>query len=459
MKRLNQFLNNRNGNWHYVRRVPNLYRELDPRTMIRASLRTSSLEVARYRRDAMVEADNAYWASLIHHQKELVSANGEFIQDIAINEYRSAKSRALARGYIYTPTSQLVESTGLNEILARLKDALKQPVQQKQEVEALLGGPKTAVLKISIAFDLYCKELALGELHGKSPAQKKSWRKVKLRAVNNFIKLSGDLAMDKITRKHARNFYSWWGKRISPTDGSRPLNPNSANRDIGNLRKLFRVYWEYEGEESRENPFRKLRYVDNVYKDIPGFSDDWVRSRILKPKAFEGLNKEAALIVFSLIETGCRPSEIANLLPDNIKLDHEVPHIEIKARVNRQLKSNSAGRVIPLVGVSLLAFQEAKNGFPHYRDRSSLLSASLMKTFRLRKLFPTKDHRIYSFRHAFEKRMLEAGLDYGLRCLLMGHSNTRPAYGDGGSLSYRRDELLKIAHPVPDDFKEILSAF
>jgi len=101
MKRLNQFLHSRNGNWHYVRRVPNLYRELDKRTMIRASLRTSSLEVARYRRDAMVEADDAYWASLIHHQKELVSANGEFIQDIAINEYRSAKGRALARGYIY----------------------------------------------------------------------------------------------------------------------------------------------------------------------------------------------------------------------------------------------------------------------------------------------------------------------------------------------------------------------
>jgi len=61
MKRLNQFLHNRNGNWHYVRRVPNLYRELDKRTMIRASLRTRSLEVARYRRDAMVEADDAYW--------------------------------------------------------------------------------------------------------------------------------------------------------------------------------------------------------------------------------------------------------------------------------------------------------------------------------------------------------------------------------------------------------------
>ena len=59
-------------------------------------------------------------------------------------------------------------------------------------------------------------------------------------------------------------------------------------------------------------------------------------------------------------------------------------------------------------------------------------------------------HRIYSFRHSFEKRMLEAGLDYGLRCTLMGHRNPRPEYGDGGSLIYRRDEMLKIVHPVSE---------
>ena len=45
---------------------------------------------------------------------------------------------------------------------------------------------------------------------------------------------------------------------------------------------------------------------------------------------------------------------------------------------------------------------------------------------------------------------LEAGLDHGLRCLLMGHATNRPAYGDGGSLTWRRYELLKIVHPYPE---------
>ena len=92
-------------------------------------------------------------------------------------------------------------------------------------------------------------------------------------------------------------------------------------------------------------------------------------------------------------------------------------------------------------------------GFPHYRDRGELVSANLLKAFRHRGLFPTTDYVIYSFRHAFEKRMLEAGIDYGLRCTLMGHKTDRPAYGDGGSMAYRRDELEKIAHPVPEGLK------
>ena len=141
-----------------------------------------------------------------------------------------------------------------------------------------------------------------------------------------------------------------------------------------------------------------------------------------------------------------------NILPKNIVLNHEVPYIRIRRQNNRQLKTESSVRDIPLVGVSLEAMKLAPNGFARYHDKGNLLSVSLLKAFRTRKLFPTEQHRIYSFRHSFEKRMLEAGLDYDLRCLLMGHKNTRPQYGDGGSLSYRRNELLKICHPVSPSF-------
>ena len=94
--------------------------------------------------------------------------------------------------------------------------------------------------------------------------------------------------------------------------------------------------------------------------------------------------------------------------------------------------------------------RQAPDGFPRFRDRGYLLSSSLTKAFKVRGLVPSSQHRIYSFRHSFEKRMLETGIDYGLRCTLMGHRNPRPEYGDGGSLEYCRNEMLKIVHPVSE---------
>ena len=133
-----------------------------------------------------------------------------------------------------------------------------------------------------------------------------------------------------------------------------------------------------------------------------------------------------------------------------------MPFISIRPRETREIKTEASIRDIPLVGVALEAARRAPDGFAHYHDRGELFSANIMKAFRSRNFFPSEAHVIYSFRHAFEKRMQEANIDYGLRCLLMGHRNTRPAYGDGGSLAYRRDELLKIAHPfMPEVFSTI----
>lgn len=129
-------------------------------------------------------------------------------------------------------------------------------------------------------------------------------------------------------------------------------------------------------------------------------------------------------------------------------MDEPVLYIAIRARTDREVKTDTSERDIPLVGISLEAAKRAApRAFSHYYDRNELVSANMMKNLRNRGLLETPNHRVYSLRHAFEKLMQEANIDYGLRCLLMGHKTTRPVYGDGGSLVYRRDELLKIAHP------------
>lgn len=438
MKRLNQYLKRRGDSWSYHRRVPKIYAELDTRGTIRTSLSTSSLEIARARRDALARADDLYWHSL-----KAKSPN-------ALDKYEAARQRAMARGFVYIPAEELAVSATLNHILERLERVDTSASAASADADAMLGLVKPVAMKMSEAFKVYCDTICATDLKGKSPAQIKNWTKVKRRAVNNFIAVCGDLPMDKVERSHAKQIFGWWSNRVNPTDGSKPLHANSANKDFTNLRTLFDRFWSYQGEEGRENPFRNLRFKNVVYKDIPPFKPDWIKDKILAPGAFDSLNEEARCIVYTLIETGCRPSEIANLQSEHIVLNHPIPHLQIRNQSNRRLKSKSAVRDIPLLGIALTAMKKYPNGFPRYREKSDLLSATLTKAFRTRNLFPTQDHRIYSLRHSFEKRMLEADLDYGLRCSLMGHYNNRPEYGDGGSLEFRREQLTKVVLQVGD---------
>ena len=120
----------------------------------------------------------------------------------------------------------------------------------------------------------------VGDLKGKSPAQRKNWRKVKNRAVQNFIKLRGDKPMSDVTREDGQAFYEWWGARVDPKDGSKPVNANSANKDLTSLRILIREFWAYEGEPKRENPFADLRFKNGVYRTIPPLSTHWIETKL-----------------------------------------------------------------------------------------------------------------------------------------------------------------------------------
>ena len=432
MKRLNQYLKRRGERWNYHRRVPAAYQSIDPRGTIRVALDTASIEIARARRDALAKADELLWRSLKAGKPK------------AFDSYEAARQRAMSRGFVYIPAEDLAVEATLDEILERLKKLDVKSPMATSDADAMLGLVKPSAIPITQAFKIYCEKICVADLKGKSKTQLQNWTKVKRRAVNNFVAVCGDLPMDAINRTHAKQIFDWWSGRVNPTDGSKPLHANSANKDFTNLRILFERFWDYQGEEKRENPFRNLRFKNVVYKDIPAFDSEWIRSKVLAPGMLDDLNLEARCIVYALIETGCRPSEIANLKPEHIVLDHEVPHLKIRPQVNRQLKSKSANRDIPLLGISLEAMKKCSDGFPRYREKTDSLSATLGKYFKTRGLFPTPNHRIYSFRHSFEKRMLESGLDYGLRCKLIGHYNNRPEYGDGGSLAFRKNELAKM---------------
>lgn len=121
------------------------------------------------------------------------------------------------------------------------------------------------------------------------------------------------------------------------------------------------------------------------------------------------------------------------LLPEHIHLNVSVPYIEF-VEEGRKLKTERSARKIPLVGVSLEAIREFPDGFPRYRKSSATLSATVNKFLRENGKLETPEHTLYSIRHSFEDRMIEADVDERIRRDLFGHRLNRERYGQGASL-------------------------
>jgi len=240
MKRLNQYLKRRGDRWNYHRRVPLIYQSLDTRGTIRVALDTASIEIARARRDALAKADELFWRTL------------QSGKPTALDSYEAAKHRAMSRGFVYIPAEDLAVEATLDEILDRLKKLDVKAPTATSDADAMLGLVKPRAILITEAFDVYCDKICAADLKGKSKTQLANWTKVKRRAVNNFVAVCGDLPMDAITRTHAKSIFDWWSGRVNPTDGSKPLHANSANKDLTNLRILFERFWEYQGEDQRD---------------------------------------------------------------------------------------------------------------------------------------------------------------------------------------------------------------
>lgn len=431
------------GAFHYKRRVPVIIAHLDQRAPhVRVSLKTDDIALARRKRDLMEAADDALWASMIT----------DGVTDPARRRYESAVRHVEALGFTFHSSAHLEMAVSIEELDRRLAELESRPNVQRTHL-AVVGAVDVPKASLSDAFDIYCDEIVADELVGKSQAQKDQWKKVKKRAVSNFKAIVADKAMDDITVDDARKVYLYWLARIAPKTGRPTASASSGNRDVGNLRVLYGAYFRHMGQQHRVNPFDGFGFSMKKKRSRPSIPADWIRERLLlAPKALAGLNDEARGILLIMIESGARPSEIANLQPSSFRLSHNVPHMAIEPREDpdnpREIKTESSRRLVPLVGVALAAAQRHHaTGFPRYHDRENDLSATLNKFLRTNGLLPTRGHTVYSFRHAFEDRMKIAGLEDELRRLIMGHAIDRPKYGEGGSLAWRRDELMKVVLP------------
>ncbi len=415
----------RSNTYHIVRRVPTRYASVEPRTKVSISLHTDSRSVAQTKATTV-------WNQMIEAWEARLAGD----TDDAAARYDAARELAAVRGFRYLNQKQVSELP-LEDILERV-EAISAPngVPNLIEAAALLGTVPEPELTVRKALDLYWT-LARDKTLNKSVDQRRRWRNPRIKAIDNFTGVVGDKPIDRITRDDMLDFREYWQERIEKEE----LTPNSANKDLIHLGEVLKTVNSMK-RLNIDLPLGGLSFKEGERPNRPPFSTTWIRDRLLCRGALDGLNGEARVLLLGMVNTGYRPSEGAALTAQTIRLDTTIPHISIKPD-GRQLKSQNARRIIPLTGVSLAAFREYPEGFPRYRNNPSL-SATVNKYLRENGLLESERHSMYSLRHAFEDRMLEAGVDERVRRDLLGHRLDRERYGKGASL----EKALELLKPV-----------
>jgi len=419
-------LQKRGRTWHIRRRVPTRYRSIDAREAVYLSLHTDSEMVARQKMPII-------W------QEQVNSWEARLAGDTEDAEQRHAAAQDLARlrGMRYLPAGR-VAALPREELLQRVEMVQKPDGKPDSGLAvAVLGGAAEPPIRLSRALELYWG-LARDRTLGKSPDQVRRWENPRKKAVRNAIAVMGDREIAEITRDNMLDFRDWWMDRMA-TQG---LTPNSGNKDLGHLGDVLKTV----NQMKRLNlalPLAGLSFKEGEQAQRVAFSRAWTKEHFTE-EALASLNDEARGIILVMINTGARPSELAALRPEEIRLEHPVPHLAF-APLGRQLKTSNARRKIPLVGISLRAMREFPGGFPRYQDNSATLSSTANKYLRENGLCETEEHTLYGLRHGFEDRMLAAGIDERIRRDLMGHALKRERYGEGGGLEQVRALLEEIA--------------
>ncbi|ATQ54504.1 tyrosine-type recombinase/integrase [Paracoccus yeei] len=419
------------GDHYYLRRrVPARYAPVDQRTFVQICLFTDSLVIAE-RKAAEV------WAQMV----DAWEAKLDGATDEADARMAAARNLAQRRGYRYLGAPE-VARLPIEELLQRIESVVdKRGRLDMREADAALGLAPAPAMTVSQAFEEFYK-VAGDRIVGKSADQMRRHKAPRLKATNNFIAAVGNKQLAEITTDDMFAFRAAWLERVARGE----VKAESANKDFIYLGAMWKAVAQAKGIPLRfDTEGLALSASKGKKATRPPFSDEWIKDKLLAPGALDGLNIEARTILLVMINTGARPSEIAGLQPDEIRLAGKVPHILIQPNATRHLKNRHSERYIPLTGVSLEAIKAMPAGFPAYAQKSATLSATVNKFLAENNLLETDDHSMYSLRHAFEDRMLTAGIDERIRRDLLGHGLKRERYGKGGDMEHVHGLLAAIA--------------
>ncbi len=253
---------------------------------------------------------------------------------------------------------------------------------------------QSSCMQLSEALDLYLRLKGVGK--------DKVFKRGAERNIQSVIDVLGDRPLDEYVSSDAAAYRDYLLKK--------GLTTNSVKRNFSTIRSIINLCIQEHGLDCK-NAFSR------VY--LPDLDDAKKR----KPIPIENIRQiqqdcreaddEARWLVALISDTGMRLSEAAGLHIDDIKLDEEVPHIDLKPHSWRSLKTKGSQRQIPLVGASLWAAQRIKEtntanpyAFPKYTSAkgTNANSASAAINKWLKKRVP-EGCVVHSFRHSLRDRL------------------------------------------------------
>jgi integrase len=294
---------------------------------------------------------------------------------------------------------------------------------------------QSSCMTLSEALELY--------LRLKGVNKGKVFRRGAERNIQSVVDVLSDRPLDEYSSSDAAAYRDYLLKR--------GLTTNSVKRNFATIRSVINLAIQEHGLECR-NAFSKVYLPDlddaKKRKPIPIESIKEIQRECMS------IDDEARWLVALISDTGMRLSEAAGLHVDDIKLDCEIPHIDLKPHSWRGLKTSGSQRQIPLVGASIWAARRVKEtsitspyAFPRYTSakgtNANSASAAINKWLRPR---VPEGCVIHSFRHSLRDRLRAVQCPSDMIDQIGGWSTAGvgQSYGEGYSLTHIYGHLLKL---------------
>ena len=294
---------------------------------------------------------------------------------------------------------------------------------------------QSSCMTITDALELY--------LRLKGVNKGKVFRRGAERNIQSVVDVLSDRPLDEYSSSDAAAYRDYLLKR--------GLTTNSVKRNFATIRSVINLAIQEHGLECR-NAFSKVYLPDlddaKKRKPIP------IENIREIQKDCMSIDDEARWLVALISDTGMRLSEAAGLHVDDIKLDCEIPHIDLKPHSWRGLKTRGSQRQIPLVGASLWAAKRVKANntvspyaFPRYTSakgtNANSASAAINKWLKPR---VPEGCVIHSFRHSLRDRLRAAHCPSDMIDQIGGWSTAGvgQSYGEGYGLTATTGFLMQI---------------